>query len=278
MTVRVTVETGRPGGATADELLRRRDLLAAGDPGRAVLRRRTIEASLPLAHRLAARYRGRGEPLDDLCQVAALALVKAVDGYDPARAVAFVSYAVPTILGALKQYFRDSTWHVRIPRRHKDLAVTVGPTTSALTHELGRPPNLGELAARLGAAEDDVAIALGAQRLRRPEPLNAWSVTDGARRRPAGETIGGVDVRYDATIDWTVLRPLLAALPDRERRVVVMRYYADLTQVEIAARLGLSKMYVSRLLVRTLRRLRVQMCAGPAPAHSHRARARAGVL
>jgi RNA polymerase sigma-B factor len=261
------------GGATVEDLLRRRSALPTGDPGRVALRVRSVEAGLPLARGLARRYRGLGEPLDDLYQVAALGLVKAVDGYDPARQSAFTSYAVPTILGALKRHFRDSTWHVRVHRRHKELAVSIGPARAGLTQQLGRPPKLAELATHLGAAEDDVTIALNARRLRHPESLNAWSEIEGSPGPPLIETIGGTDAGFEATTDWHVLHPLLAALPDRERRVVVMRYFADLTQAEIAIQLGLSQMHVSRLLARTLRCLRVQMRAGrPSRARSAAAR------
>jgi RNA polymerase sigma-B factor len=165
---------------TVEELLRRRAGLPSDDPRRASMRVRSIEASLPLARRLASRYRGHGEPLDDLYQVAALALVKAVDRYDPARQVAFTSYAAPTIVGALKRHFRDSTWRLRVPRRHKEMAVRIGPTRGALTHQLGRSPSLIELAAHLDAAEGEVAGALNAKRCRYPGSLDASSATDRA--------------------------------------------------------------------------------------------------
>jgi RNA polymerase sigma-B factor len=246
---------------TVEELLRRRAGLPRDDPRRASMRVRSIEAGLPMARRLATRYRGHGEPLDDLYQVAALALVKAVDGYDPARQVAFTSYAAPTIVGALKRHFRDSTWRLRVPRRHKEMAVRIGPVRAALTHQLGRSPSIIELAAHLDATEGEVAVALSARRCRCPESLDASSAADGAWGQSLIETIGGVDPGFGATINWNLLRPLLAALPDRERRIVVMRYYADLTQAEISVRLGLSQVRISRLLVRTLRQLRVQILA-----------------
>jgi RNA polymerase sigma-B factor len=249
------------GGATVEELLRQRAHLAAGNPDRAVLRARCIEASLPLARRLAARYRGRGEPLDDLYQIAALGLIKAVDGYDPTRQVAFSSYAVPTIVGLLKRHFRDTTWRIRVPRRVQELAVRIGPTSARLAQQLGRSPSLTELAAQLDAAKEDVAAALDAWRLRRPEPLEALSATGGQERRPIIETIGAIDARLEAVADRHLLHPLLAALPNRERRILAMRYVGDLTQIEIAAQVGLSQMHVSRLLVRTLRLLRVGLLA-----------------
>jgi RNA polymerase sigma-B factor len=256
--------------SSTEELLRRCADLPADHPGRAELRVRGIEASLPLARRLATRYQGRGEPLDDLYQVAALALVKAVDGYDPARAVAFTSYAVPNIVGALKRHFRDTTWRVRVPRRIQELSVRLGPILAALTQQLSRSPSVAELAVHLDATEDDVATALDAWRFRRPESLDALSATGrGEQRQPVIDSIGAVDTRFDAVIDWHNLRPLLAALPERERRIVAMRYFGDLTQAEIAVRLGLSQMHISRLLVQTLTQLR----AGILVEHSRAPRA-----
>jgi RNA polymerase sigma-B factor len=249
-----------------EELLRRRAGLPTGHPGRAVLRMRGIEAGLPLARRLAARYRDRGEPLDDLYQVAALALVKAVDGYDPARQVAFTSYAVPTIDGALKRHFRDTAWRVRVPRRVQELAVGLGATSARLAQQLGRSPSLAELAAHLDAAENDVAIARDAWRFRHLESLDAPVPAAANERRPFADAVGVVDARFDAVTDWHVLRPLLAALPIRERRVVAMRYYGDLTQAEIAVQVGLSQMHISRLLVRALTQLRAGMLAEPSRA------------
>jgi RNA polymerase sigma-B factor len=254
--------------ATVEELLRRRAALPAGHPGRAILRIRGIEAGLPLARSLAARYRGRGEPVDDLCQVAALALVKAVDGYDPARQVAFTSYAVPTIVGALKRHFRDTTWRVRVPRRVQELAISLGPASAELVHQLGRAPTRTELAAYVGAGEADVAVAAASWRFRHLESLEWLSATGGQERRPFLETLGVVDGGFEAVTHWHSLRPLLAALPVRERRILAMRFFADLTQAEIAVNLGVSQMHVSRLLIRVLTQLRARILdeeAGIAP-------------
>jgi RNA polymerase sigma-B factor len=247
---------GTGGAATVEEWLRRRAALPAGHPDRVVLRTRGIEAGLPLARSLAARYRGRGEPVEDLCQVAALALVKAVDGYDPARQVAFTSYAVPTIVGALKRYFRDTTWRVRVPRRVQELAISLGPANAELVQQLGRAPTRTELAAYVGAGEADVAVAAASWRFRRLESLEWLSATGGQERRPFLDTLGVVDVGFEGVIQWRSLQPLLAALPVRERRILAMRFFADLTQAEIAVNLGVSQMHVSRLLIRVLTQLR----------------------
>jgi len=209
-----------------------------------------------MAERLARRYIGRGEHFDDLAQAAALALVKAVDGYDPARQVAFTSYAVPTITGALKRYFRDTTWRVRVPRRVQELAISLAPANAELVQQLGRAPTRSELAAYLGAGEAEVAVAVSSWQCRRPESLDWLSATGGPERRPFVDTLGAVDVRFDAVVDRHTLRPLLAALPVRERRILALRFFGDLTQAEIAAQFGLSQMHISRLLVRVLTQLR----------------------
>jgi RNA polymerase sigma-B factor len=248
-------------GAEVQRLLLQRADLPTDHPDRAGLRVSGIEAGLPLARCLAARYRGRGVPLEDLYQVAALALVKAVDGYDPTRQTAFSSYAVPTILGALKRYFRDATWQLRVPRRVQTLALHLGPHSAGLTQRLGRPPTLAELAAHLNAAEPDVAIALNAWQARYPDSLEAVTSGGGQQRRPLVDTLGGIDPRIDAVADRLTLRPLLAALPLRQRRILAMRYFGGMTQAEIATQIGVSQMHVSRLLAAALTQLRTGMLA-----------------
>lgn len=166
------------------DLLRERADLPTGHPDRARLRERSIEAGLPLARRLADRYRGHGEPVEDLYQVAALALVKAVDAFDPARQVAFSSYAVPTIVGALKRHFRDHTWRLRVPRPIQDLAISLGPARATLTQQLDRTPTLAELAAYLGVAQPDVAIARDVWRAHRPDSLDALPAGSLEQPRP----------------------------------------------------------------------------------------------
>ena len=248
--------TRAPVGAAVQDLLRVRADLPAGHPDLAVLRTRIIEAGLPLAWYLANRYRGHGEPLDDLCQVAALALVKAVDGYDPSRQAAFSSYAVPTILGALKRHFRDTTWPARVPRRTKELAIRLAPATARLVQQLGRSPTLPELAEHLDATEGDVANALIAWQAYHPDSLDALSATAADETRPLIEAIGVVDSRFDAVTDRRTLQPLLATLPARQRRILALRYIAGMSLAEIGAEIGLSQIQISRLLVRTLKQLR----------------------
>jgi RNA polymerase sigma-B factor len=247
------------GGAAVEQLLRQRARLAAGHPDRIVLRRRAIEAGLPMSRYLAARYRGRGEPLDDLYQVAALGLIKAVDGYDPARPVAFTSYAVPTIAGAVKRHFRDTTWRIRVPRRVQELALTIAPASAGLAQQLGRSPTLTDLAAHLGAAEQDIAVASNAWAAHHPISLDGFPANGGQGRATLLDSLGAVDSRYDAVTDQHSWQRLLDGLPLRERRILDMRFGEEMTQAEIAARIGVSQMQISRLLVRTLTTLRTGM-------------------
>jgi RNA polymerase sigma-B factor len=244
------------GGAAVENLLRQRAELSAGHPDRVALRERAIEAGLALSRSLAARYAERGEPLDDLRQVAALGLIKAVDGYDPARSVPFASYAVPTITGAIKRHFRDTTWRIRVPRRIQELALTIAPTSADLAQRLGRSPTLTELAAQLGTAERDIAVASNVWTAHRPVSLDAAAGNGDLGGVALVDTLGFLDARLDAVTDQQVWRRLLAALPPRERRVLALRFGGDLTQAEIAARIGVSQMQVSRLLLRALTALR----------------------
>jgi RNA polymerase sigma-B factor len=248
-------------GAQVQELLRQRSDLPEGHPDRTTLRTRSIEAGLPLALWLAAARRGRGEPLDDLNQVAALALVRAVDGYDPSRQAAFTSYAVPTIVGALKRHFRDYTWRVRVPRSVKDLAMSLAPASASLTQELGRSPTLRELAASVDATEAGVAVALNSWLAHHPDSLDALSTISGEQRSPLIDSVGDIDANFDRVTDLHDLRRLLAALTVRQQRILAMRFFDNMTQAQIAARIGVSQMHVSRLLARTLADLRAGMLA-----------------
>ncbi|MGI5146278.1 SigB/SigF/SigG family RNA polymerase sigma factor [Plantactinospora sp. CA-294935] len=246
----------RPARASTgtEQLLRQRDALPAGHSDRVRIRARAIEANLPTAHRLARRYTGRGEPFDDLAQVAAVALVNAVDGYDPDRRTAFVSYAVPTILGALKRHFRDTTWGMRVPRAMQELTGEVRTASGELSQQRGRTPTPAELADHLHITVDQLRAALGAEQVYRLTSLNAPSAVE-TGDEPI-DLLGGVDPHYARVDDRLTLRLLLATVPVRERRILAMRFYDNMTQTQIAAEIGVSQMQVSRLLNRTLTRLR----------------------
>lgn len=258
---REPTSTGPDVGAMVQDLLRQRADLPEGDPTRSLLRNRSIETGLPLARRLAAACRGRGEPLDDLYQVASLALVKAVDGYDPSRDTAFSSYAVPTIVGALKRHFRDSTWSMRVPRAIKDLALELAHASGALCQVLGRSPTLRELAASAGVPEADAAVAVNSWPVRYPSSLDAPASVGGEQRAPIIDDIGEVDPNFDKVADLHDLRRLLADLTLRQQRILVMRYFGNMSQAQIAARVGVSQMHVSRLLASTLAQLRTNLLA-----------------
>ena len=235
-----------------DRLWRRHE---AGD---AVARERLVERYLRLARQLAHRYSRSSEPLEDLEQVAYLGLVQAVDRFEPGRGTAFSSFAVPTILGELRRHFRDRTWAVRVPREIRERAMAVERTTEALTAELGRMPSAGEVARATGLAVDQVLEAREATAAYRTEsldrPLRAAD-EDGAQT--LGEQLGARDEELRRAEEDILLTQLSAAvLPTRDREVLRLRFEEDLLQREIAERVGLSQMHVSRILRDGLRRLR----------------------
>ncbi|HTT86067.1 MAG TPA: SigB/SigF/SigG family RNA polymerase sigma factor [Acidimicrobiales bacterium] len=216
------------------------------------VRARLVEAHLGLAGHLARRFAGRGEPHDDLVQVGSVALVKAVDRFDPDRGVEFSTFATRTILGELKRHFRDKGWFVRAPRRVQELYLQIGQVTSTLTQELGRSPTIRETAGAANASEDDVIEALEAGQAYRSGSLDAV----GPEGEALGERLGEDDAGFRAAEDRAFLLPALAALPERERVIVHLRFVEGLTQSEIARRVGVSQMHVSRLLGRSIQSLR----------------------
>ncbi|MFG2041792.1 SigB/SigF/SigG family RNA polymerase sigma factor [Dactylosporangium sp. NPDC048998] len=236
-------------------LLARMHRLAPDDPRRRRIRDEVIEACLPTARRLARRYGGSGEPLADLVQVAALGLVKAVDGFDPERGIEFGAYATPTIAGEIKRHFRDRTWGVRLPRRLQELRLQVTHAREELTQRLGRSPTVAELAAQLCTGEEDVIEVLGSGDAYRPVSLDTPTHT-AEESTTIADTIGGEPSEYNLVEFREALRVLIERLPEREQRILAMRFYGNLTQTEIAKRVGLSQMHVSRLLTHALGFLR----------------------
>jgi RNA polymerase sigma-B factor len=231
-----------------EEFARRRD---------PALRERIILAYMGLADRLAERYRGnRSVALDDLRQVARLGLVKAVDRYEPQRSNPFIPYAVATVIGEIKRHLRDASWRLRVPRGTKDLALRLCRAVDELPQQLGHSPTVPELAEHLGASEDEVLEAIEVAQTRAAPSLD----------QPAGED--GDAVLGDFVVDGgnredvdnlLVLPELVELLPERERRIVLLRYVDDLTQDQIAERMGMSQMHVSRLLRRALERMRAEL-------------------
>ncbi|MGO4202220.1 SigB/SigF/SigG family RNA polymerase sigma factor [Rhodococcus sp. TAF43] len=228
------------------------------DPRYRVLRDSVITRCLPLADHIARRFDGRGEFHDDLVQVARVGLVNAVNRYDSRVGSDFVAFAVPTMMGEVRRHFRDTGWAVRVPRRVKELHLELGRAVSVLSQRLGRPPTHHELAAELRIGEDAVADGLLAGNAYQTVSVDAGTV--GRRHdHPLAETLGADDRRLEAVENHETLRPILAALPDRERRILLLRFFANLTQSRIAEEIGVSQMHVSRLLARSLATLRCQL-------------------
>ncbi|GAB7039304.1 MULTISPECIES: SigB/SigF/SigG family RNA polymerase sigma factor [Catenuloplanes] len=260
MSSTVTVED-----LAVDEDTRATQALAAftaledGDRRRPQARQRAIEAWLPMANRLARRFTGRGAADEDLRQVAAVGLIKAIDRYDPA-AGEFVGFAVPTVLGELRRYFRDRTWSVRVPRRVQEMRLAIIDAATTLTQSLGRSPTVPELAAHLRVTEEQViegiegAQAYSAVSLSRP-------VADDGDSKELGDLLGGDDPGFDLTESLLDLGPALRALSPREREIISLRFYQEWTQARIGEHLGISQMHVSRLLQRALTTLRTRMQA-----------------
>ncbi|MET8653998.1 MULTISPECIES: RNA polymerase sigma factor SigF [Nocardia] len=230
------------------------------DPARAASRQDIIERCLPLAANIARRFSGRGENYDDLLQIARVGMVQAVDRFDPSYGASFLSFAVPTIMGEVRRHFRDHTWAVRVPRRLKEIQQTIGPATEKLTHELGRMPRAREIAEEIGAELTEVTQALIARNAYQSTPIDPTPEGGDSDNTPASvlDTLGADDTNYDSVEDYLAVRPLIAALPERQRQVLVWRFFDSLTQIEIAERLGCSQMQVSRILTKTLSSLREQ--------------------
>ncbi|MFE7130234.1 SigB/SigF/SigG family RNA polymerase sigma factor [Streptomyces sp. NPDC057638] len=231
--------------------------LAPG-PQRERARERVVVAWLPMAHRIAGRYRDRGEALEDLRQVAALALVKAVDGYDPDRGYAFASYAVPTITGEVRRHFRDCSWSVHVPRRVRETRNAIRPVCQELAAS-GRTPTVAAVAARTRLPEAEVAD--GMEALHAHTALSLDAPAAGGGEGPGG-TLGDLvaapdtDPALDRVLDREAARPVIADLTAREQRLLYLRFYRGMTQSRIGEELGVSQFHVSRLLADTCRRIR----------------------
>lgn len=220
-----------------------------------------VMLNMPVARSIAMRYRDRGENIDDLCQVAYLGLVKAARGFDWRRGHDFLAFAAPTISGEVKRYFRDRGWDIRPPRRIQDLKPELERAADELHHELRRAPTVAEIAARLDVTQEQVIETLVAIRSYSASSLDSPVAQDGL---PLSERLGGADDALERVVDHISVAPLVAALPERDRLILSLRFGQNLTQSQIAERIGVSQMQVSRLLARTLQRLRQQVGAGAA--------------
>lgn len=231
--------------------------LKDGSPEYAELRNKLVRMHLPLVEHLARRFRNRGEPLDDLTQVATIGLIKSVDRFDPDRGVEFSTYATPTVVGEIKRHFRDKGWAVRVPRRLQELRLALTTATAELSQQHGRSPTVHELAEKLAISEEEVLEGL--------ESANAYStlsldVPDTDDESPAvADTLGAEDEALEGVEYRESLKPLLEDLPPREKRILLLRFFGNMTQSQIAQEVGISQMHVSRLLARTLAQLREKL-------------------
>jgi RNA polymerase sigma-B factor len=244
-----------PGEGLAPEALLWRRLRDQRDPA---AREELVRRYLPFAKNLALRYRGASESFDDLLQVANLGLVNAVDRFDPVRGTPFAAFASPTILGELKRHFRDRVWTVRVPRGLHDRMAEVEKATTTLTVELQRSPSVGEIATKLEIEPAEVLEVLEANHNRRPLSLDR-PVGGEDDESPASEWVGDEDEGYELIDDKLALEGVLPQLDDRERLILRLRFVEDLTQSQIAEQIGHSQMHVSRILRRTLERIREEV-------------------
>jgi RNA polymerase sigma-B factor len=210
----------------------------------------------PLARSVARRYHSRGEPLEDLTQVATVGLLKAIAKFDPSRGFAFTSYATPTMLGELKRYFRDSGWAVHVPRGVKERAVELARVTEALSSRLGRSPSLTELAEALDASEEQTLEAIEAYHARHAAPLDHGSDDDESPQLAPAQMLGAEDERLEQAEYLSVIAKGVESLSESERMILYLRFGRDLTQSEIARRMGTSQMQVSRLLRASIEKIR----------------------
>ena len=234
------------------------------DPRREALRDRLVTGYLPVAQHIARRFAHRGEPLDDLTQVATVGLINAIDRFSPDKGGEFFSFAVPTISGEVRRHFRDQSWSMRVPRRLKDIHVSINNAVSELSQTLGRAPRPSELAERLDLPVSEVLEGLEAAEAYRSSSLDEMlSSEDGSAT--VGELVGEADAELDRVDYREALRPVLAELAPRERTIVMLRFFGNLTQTQIANEVGISQMHVSRLLAQTLNRLRGRLDPDGAP-------------
>lgn len=249
---------GREWPQSDAELFSRLASLPHGHPHHEAVRNQLVEKHLPLAGHLARRFRHRGEPLDDLTQVATIGLIKSIERFDPERGVEFTTFAVPTIIGEIKRHFRDRTWSIRVPRRLQELHQQLSAATAELSQRNGRSPTVAELATQLKASEEEILETLESGHAYSTLSLDAPATGD---EDGSGilDRLGVHDSDLSLAEDRESLKPLLERLAPRERTIVLMRFFGNMTQSQIAEELGISQMHVSRLLSRTLTQLREQL-------------------
>jgi RNA polymerase sigma-B factor len=239
-----------------------RDLLSLDERSFEYSRRRDliIERCLPLADHIARRFKNRGEPYEDLVQVARMGLIQAVNRFDVDNGADFLAFAVPTMMGEVRRYFRDHGWSIKVPRRMKELGPQLNRARDELSQRLGRAPTASEVASHLGLDREEVVQAQLASSayttLSSDAPAFGGEGDDG---RSVSSSFGDLDANLEKVLDVETVRPLLAALPERDQTVLLLRFFENMTQTQIAERLGVSQMHVSRLLARALATLRDQV-------------------
>ena len=254
----MTADREPPGALSTDELMRR--YREREEPA---LLEEIVRRFEPLARSVARRYHARGEPLEDLTQVAMVGLLKAISRFEPDRGFAFTSYATPTMLGELKRYFRDSGWAVHVPRGVKERALELASVTERLSSKLGRSPSLSELAQAMNSTEEQTLEAIEAYHARHAAPLEAGSDDDEAGVPSLAAILGAEDVRLEQAEYLTMIAKGVETLSESDRLILYLRFGRDMTQSEIATRIGTSQMQVSRLLRAAIEKIR--KVSGDAP-------------
>ncbi|MFH8617876.1 RNA polymerase sigma factor SigF [Streptomyces sp. NPDC017979] len=242
--------------------LRALDAQQAGDsPERTYVRDTLIELNLPLVRYAAARFRSRNEPMEDIVQVGTIGLIKAIDRFDCERGVEFPTFAMPTVVGEIKRFFRDTSWSVRVPRRLQELRLALTKASDELAQRLDRSPTVPELAAVLGVSEEEVVDGLAVGNAYTASSLDSPSPEDEGGEGSLADRLGYEDTALEGVEYRESLKPLLAKLPPRERQIIMLRFFANMTQSQIGEEVGISQMHVSRLLTRTLAQLRQGLTA-----------------
>ncbi|WP_405729217.1 RNA polymerase sigma factor SigF [Streptomyces sp. NBC_01537] len=241
--------------ALSKTLFQRLETLEEGTPEHAYVRNTLVELNLALVKYAASRFRSRSEPMEDIIQVGTIGLIKAIDRFELSRGVEFPTFAMPTIVGEIKRFFRDTSWSVRVPRRLQELRLDLAKAGDELAQQLDRAPTPSELAAKLRISESEVIEGMGASNAYTASSLDAQPDEDDAEGALA-DRIGYEDHGLEGIENVESLKPLIADLTPRDRQILSLRFVANMTQSEIGDELGISQMHVSRLLTRTLRRLR----------------------
>jgi RNA polymerase sigma-B factor len=244
----------------AEILLREIGHLPEDDPRRDAARAELVQMFTPVARHIARRYSHRGEPLEDIEQAALVGLVKAINRFDPEIADRFLAYASPMMTGEVKRHFRDRTWALHVPRRLQELRISLRQASREFAQEHSRPATVPEIAKMMEITEEEAVEVIGASDAYRPASLDA-PVTDQDGSESLGDLIGGEDRGLQMVIDTEALRPVIDDLPDRERRIVLLRFFGNKTQSQIAEDVGISQMHVSRLISRSLDQMRSALLA-----------------